>query len=292
MCERALLVRLATWVSVCVAFLLISVKLVAWLRTDSMSLQATLIDSVLDAMASLINFFAVRQALKPADNEHRFGHGKIEALASLLQSAFIAGSALWLLIESLKRFKDPSTIHEIHFGLGVMIFSIVMTLALIFFQRYIIYKTRSTAIKADAAHYVGDVLVNCAVIIALIGSQNSWSIYLDPLIGILISFYICFSAWNISKESIDMLIDREIPESEREKIIQLIFQDEAVKGYHDLRTRMAGHQEFIQFHLELDGSLSLKEAHTISDRVMCTIQKVFPYAEILIHEDVSMYYPI
>lgn len=284
--QRAYLVRWATLASVTVAFILIFLKTIAWLRSDSVSLQATLIDSVLDAMASLVNFFAVRQALKPPDKEHRFGHGKIEALASLLQSAFIAGSALWLLMESVRRFSTPPEIHETGFGLLVMIFSIVITVALVIFQKFVIYKTRSTAIKADAAHYLGDILVNIGVIVALLGSHLSWGALIDPMIGLLISFYICFSAWNISKESIDMLIDRELPDETRQKIIDLIYSHPKVCGYHDLRTRSSGHQEFIQLHLELDGHMSLTEAHDISESVMETIQKAFPYGEIIIHEDI------
>jgi ferrous-iron efflux pump FieF len=284
--NRSSLIKLATWASVFVAIILIFAKFFAWIRTDSISLQATLVDSVLDAMASLINFFAVRQSLKPADSEHRFGHGKIEALSSLFQSAFIAGSALWLLIESTRHFTDNSIVTEPELGLWTMLFSIVLTLALVLFQRYVIKSTQSMAIKADAAHYVGDILVNIAVVFALMASHFSLPAFIDPLIGCCIAIYICFAAWKISKEAIDMLVDRELPDNIRETIINTILKRDFVKGFHDLRTRLAGPKEFIQFHLELDGDLSLKDAHMLSDQVMNDIKDRFPQAEVLIHEDV------
>lgn len=284
--EHGKLVRLATVVSISVALVLILLKLIAWFRSDAISVQATLIDSVLDAMASFVNFFVVRQALKPADEEHRFGHGKIEALAALLQSAFIAGSALWLMMAAARRFSEPVEVQETTFGVIVMVISTLFALGLVAFQKYVIRKTRSTAVQADAAHYVSDILVNLSVIGALLGSGLPAGRWLDPCLGLLISFYICFSAWNISKQSIDMLIDRELPNDQRHQIIKLIQSHPQAKGYHDLRTRSAGSQTFIQFHLELDPDLSLLQAHHISEEVLNSIQEHFPHAEIIIHEDI------
>ncbi len=276
--------KLATYASITVATTLILAKLLAWGMSGSVSLLATLIDSTLDALASLINLLAVRHALTPADREHRFGHGKAEALAGLAQAAFISGSAGFLLLESGRRLLTPTPIEAHGVGIAVMIFSIVATLALLRFQRHVIEKTDSTAIKADALHYRTDLLVNGSVIVALLLSASGWPGF-DALFAIGIAFYILWSAWGIVMQAFDHLMDRELPDEDREKIEEIATAHPEVHGMHDVRSRRSGTATFIQLHLELDDDLKLLEAHRISDEVEASLQDCYPAAEIIIHID-------
>mgnify|MGYP003626888955 FL=1 len=279
------LIRAATYASVAVALLLIGAKFAAWRMTGSVSLLSTLLDSILDAGASLINLIAVRHALQPADREHRFGHGKAEALAGLAQAAFIAGSAAFLVIEGISRLLDPVPVLRGTVGLSVMGFSIVMTVGLVAFQMYVVRRTRSVAISADSLHYRADILVNVGVIVA-IAISTFWSQPLaDPIIALLISVYILRGAWEISQSSLNMLMDRELPDEDRERIIGLVLENEDVQGVHDLRTRSSGQDIFIQMHLDLDPHMPLLYAHGVSEEVEARLIKAFPNAEVIIHED-------
>ena len=282
--ETARLLRLATYASISVALVLIAAKLVAWGLSDSVSLLATLIDSVLDALASMINLVAVRHALIPADKEHRFGHGKAEALAGLSQSMFIAGSAGFLLLEAGRRIISPIAVEAVGLGMLVMVFSIVATLLLLAVQNHVIRKTNSTAIRADALHYRTDLLVNGSVILALWLSVRGWAGF-DALFACAIAIYILYSAWEIIKVSYDHLMDRELPDEQREEIKTLILGQKSVRGMHDLRSRHSGTVTFIQFHLELDDDLSLLEAHKISDEVEMHLLEAYPGSEIIVHID-------
>ena len=283
--EAAKLLRLATLASVATALVLIVVKLAAFLMTDSISVLSTLIDSILDAAASMINLIAVRHALVPADREHRFGHGKAEPLAAVGQAIFISGSAVFLLIEASQRFFSPHQIANSEVGIAVMVFSIVATLALVTLQRHVVRRTGSLAISADRLHYVGDVLVNVAVILALVlAVQFGWR-YVDPIFGIGIAAYILYNAWQIAGDAFDMLMDRELPDEERVKIRNVILEHDGVMGIHDLRTRASGPQIFIQCHIELDPNLSLLTAHAIADEVETRLRQVFPEAEVIVHQD-------
>ena len=282
--ETAKLLRLATYASISVALILIIAKLVAWGLSDSVSLLATLIDSVLDALASLINLVAVRHALTPADKEHRFGHGKAEALAGLSQSMFIAGSAGFLLLEAGRRLISPIAVEAVGTSMLVMVFSIVATLLWLGFQRHVIRKTNSTAIRADALHYRTDLLVNASVILALWLSVKGWAGF-DALFACAIAIYILYSAWEIITVSYDHLMDRELPDPQREEIEKLVLQHKSARGLHDLRSRHSGTMTFIQLHLELDDDLSLLEAHKISDEVELSLLEAFPGSEIIIHID-------
>ena len=283
--DNAKLMRWATYASVSTAIILIIVKIIAWFMTDSVSIMATLLDSSLDVLASVINLVAVRHALQPADNEHRFGYGKAEALSGIGQALFIAGSAGFLLLQAIGRIINPQAmITEIEVGVGVMIFSIVATLLLLSFQKYVVSKTGSTAIKADALHYKTDLLVNGSVIIALFLTVYGWS-YFDAIFGIGIAIFILYSAWQIVKEAIGLLMDHEIDDQERDKIRDIVLQHEQVLGYHDLRTRRSGTRVFVQLHLELDAEQTLASAHEIADTIEKTIAALFDDAEVLIHED-------
>jgi len=283
--QKARLNALATKSAVAIASLLVMGKLTAWWMTNSLSMQASLIDSLLDVGASLINFFAVKHALKPADEDHRFGHGKAEALASLAQSAFIAASALWLVIDGIHRIYDPEIVVASAFSNIVMIVAMVMTLGLILFQRYVYKKTKSLAIKADSLHYQTDFLTSTAVLISLNLSTFFGSVSIDSMIGIGIAVYIAATSWSIFKQALDVLMDRELDDKDIHRIRAIAKKHEKVIGVHDLKTRSSGHKQFIQMHLELNAQLSLIEAHTIALDVMKNIKEEFPDAEILIHQD-------
>ncbi len=283
--RAASLMKLATYASVSVAVVLVVAKFAAWLATDSVSLLSTLIDSLLDAGASLINLLAVRQALQPADREHRFGHGKAEPLAGLAQAAFICGSAAFLLIEAGKRFIQPRDLENTEIGIAVMVFSIALTVVLVLFQRHVVRQTGSIAIGADSVHYRMDVLVNASVIVSLIlATRLGWR-WADPLFATAIAGYIVWGAAVIGRQALNLLMDRELPDAERQRIRQIVLAHPAVRDMHDLRTRSSGLQLFIQLHLEMDGTITLNQAHEISDQVEAEIERAYPKAEVIIHED-------
>ncbi len=282
--ETARLMRLATYASTSVAVSLIIIKLIAWAMTGSVSMMATLIDSCLDALASIINLIAVRHALTPADKKHRFGHGKAEALAGLGQATFIAGSSLFLVLEAASRIWHPQPIETMSVGVAVMGLSIAATVGLVLFQSHVIKQTGSTAIKADHLHYKTDLIANVGVIAALVLASNGWLAF-DPLIAVAIAAYILYSAWEIACESLNLLMDHELPDTDRRKIKKIVYAHPRARGMHDLRTRKSGMTKFIQLHLELDDHLKLMEAHAIADEVEANILAEFPGAEVIIHED-------
>jgi ferrous-iron efflux pump FieF len=283
--EYGRLVRLASYASVSVALLLIGTKTWAFRITDSVSLLSSLADSLLDLLASLITLFAIRYALEPADREHRFGHGKSEGVAGLAQAFIVSGSALYVAFEAVQRLLNPVAIAEPTFGMAVMLLSIVATLCLVLFQRFVTQRTGSLAVSADAAHYKADLATNLAVLLAL-GADRffGWAL-VDALVGLLVVTLIFVSVYHIWAQSLDVLLDRELSEAERRKVKRIATSHPAVMGMHDLRTRSTGSAQFIQFHLELDPKLSLLEAHDISDEVEQMVEAGFPAAEVIIHAD-------
>ena len=284
--ERArLLMRRATNLAVAAAALMIVGKLGAWLATDSVSILSSLADSVMDVLASLINLFAVRQALQPPDREHRFGHGKAEPLAGLGQALFISASAIFLIVEAVGRILEPEPIARAPVGIGVMVFATIVTMALVTYQRRVVRLTGSTAIRADALHYASDILMNIGVIAALaLAMTVGWGLA-DPIIALVIAAVIIHAAVRVARGAIQQLMDREFPEQDRERIRQIVLEHPDVLNCHDLRTRRSGIDSFIQVHVEMDSSLTLLRAHEISDDVEARIRKVFPHAEVLIHAD-------
>ena len=284
--ERArLLMRRATNLAVAAAALMIVGKLGAWLATDSVSILSSLADSVMDVLASLINLFAVRQALQPPDREHRFGHGKAEPLAGLGQALFISASAIFLIVEAVGRILEPEPIARAPVGIGVMVFATIVTTALVTYQRRVVRLTGSTAIRADALHYASDILMNIGVIAALaLAMTVGWGLA-DPIIALVIAAVIIHAAVRVARGAIQQLMDREFPEQDRERIRQIVLEHPDVLNCHDLRTRRSGIDSFIQVHVEMDSSLTLLRAHEISDDVEARIRKVFPHAEVLIHAD-------
>ncbi len=281
--------HLATYAAVSVAAVLIAVKIWAWIATGSVAMLASLVDSTLDLVASGLNLIAVRHALTPADEEHRFGHGKAEALAGLGQAAFIGGSAAFILFQSLERLITPQAVEHSGTGLFVMGISLALTIALVVFQRYVIARTRSLAIGADQLHYVTDIATNLGVVAAFVlAGLWGWTLA-DPLIGLAIAATIGWGAFNILRGSYDELMDREFDDADRQRIKDIVAQHKAVVSLHDLRTRRAGHRSFIQMHLELPAQMTLIEAHHISDEVEAAIQQAFPEAEVLTHQDPAGY---
>ena len=277
--------RIATYASVAVALTLVSVKAAAWFTTESVAVLSSLVDSMLDVLASVVTLVAVRTAQEPADREHRFGHGKAEPLAALAQSAFIAGSAALLLFEAAHRFIQPVAVERPEIGIAVIGFTIVVTLALVLFQRWVIRRSGSIAIVADSLHYKGDLLMNAAVIGALILSGWMGWIYADPIFATAIAAYILINAWSIVQEALDMLMDRELPDDDRERIYAIARAHPETHRAHDLKTRRSGSMTFIQMHLEMDPQIPLHRAHRIADEVEGLILDAYPDAEVIIHQD-------
>lgn len=282
--RNARLLRQATYASVAVAITLIVLKAVVWFMSGSVSLLASLIDSLMDAGASLINLIAVSYALTPADKGHRFGHGKAEALAGLAQSAFIAGSAVLVLLQGIDHLRNPRPVEAAWFGVAVMLLSIAATLLLLRFQRHVIQRTGSTAIRADALHYRSDLLMNTSIIAALVlawyGLPGA-----DALFGIGVALFIGFGALQIGRDATQVLMDHELPDEVRREALALARAVPGVIDVHDLRTRQSGQQWFMQLHLELPGELPLTEAHELGEQVRHAIQQRFSQAEVLVHKD-------
>ena len=284
--ERAgTLMKRATYASVAVALVLICMKAWAVWVTGSIALLATFLDSLLDGAASLVNLIAVRVALTPADHQHRFGHGKAEALAGLGQAALIGASALFLAVESVDRLLDPTPVEQSMAGIVVIVVSLGFTLALVTYQRHVQRLTGSLAIAADSLHYASDVVLNIGVIVSLVIAGLFGLSWADPVIALALSAWIGHAAWEIVSRSTSELMDRELPRDDRLRIEEIALSHPDVHTIHDLRTRTAGRTVFIQFHLEIPGDLPLRKAHDIADTVEIAIAAEFPDAEILIHQD-------
>ncbi len=283
--SKARLMRQATLFSVAVALVMVALKLAAWILTGSVALLSTLIDSTLDGLAALVNYLAIRHALEPADHDHRFGHTKAEPLAGLAQSAFIGGSALFLIGEAAQRLFDPAPVGNPLFGMGVMAVAIVVTLALVLFQRMVVARTGSLAISADHLHYTGDLLMNGAVIVSLLMSWQLGVTLADPLFAIGIALYLIWGAWQIGRRSYDLLMDKEMPDEQRQRIAAICLAQPGIRGVHDLRTRSAGLAEFIQVHVTMDPKITLLQAHDISEQVEEALRTAFPAADVIIHQD-------
>lgn len=288
---RARLLRLATYASVGTASILVALKAWAWQITDSVSLLSSLADSGLDVLASLITFFAVRVALKPADKEHRFGHGKAEGLAALAQSVIITASAAYVLIETVERILNPADVEQAGLGITVMLASVALTLALVSVQGHVRKRTESAAIAADAMHYKTDLVINLGVAAAIGVSTLPGGRLADPLVAAAVIAYLLFGVWKIAKQALDILMDREIPDDDRERIARLAESHPRVRDIHDLKTRHGGSNYIVQFHVLLEASLSLTEAHEILDDVEERIRAEFPDCELLLHPDPEGYHP-
>lgn len=283
--KSAILMRRAAMLAVAIATTLILTKGVIWWWSDSVALLGSLLDSILDALASLINLVAVRQATTPADREHRFGHGKAEALAGLGQAVLILSSALFVTFEAIRHLLEPRAIEQSSLVVGVMILATILTVFLVVYQRHVVRQSGSLAIRADSLHYVGDTAINLGVLLAVVLSAGLGFLLADPLIALAIAGVIFWSAWGIARQSFDQLMDRELEDSERQKIKDIVLAHEQVLGIHDLRTRRSGLHRFVQFHIELPPEMPLHEAHRISDEVEASVKAEFVDTQVLIHQD-------
>ncbi|WP_439102028.1 cation diffusion facilitator family transporter [Congregibacter sp.] len=282
--DPARLLRLATLASVATACLLIGIKLFAYLQTGAVSLLASLMDSLMDAGASLINLIAVRYALTPADKNHRFGHGKAESLAALIQAVLILSTSAFLIHEALHRLLTPVPILAIKPGIVVMLLSMVITTFLVVFQSYVVRQTGSTAIHADSVHYRADLLSNGATLLALLLTSQG-IVQADPVFALFIAAYLLVSTREILRQALNELLDRELPKAEQQRITKIALSHPAVRGMHDLRTRQSGRTSIIQLHLEMDNDISLVKAHRIAEDVETAIIEHYPGADIVIHQD-------
>ena len=279
-------VKRAAIFAILTALLLIIVKGFAWWQTGSVSILASITDSMLDLFASFINMLILRFALMPADRNHSFGHGKAESLAMLAQSAFISGSAVFLLLQSIHRLNAPQVLTNTHIGIGVTLFSIVITLLLVWYQKRVIAQTDSPAIKADRLHYQTDLLMNITILISL--SLTLWDMmWADAVFAIFIALYILLSAAKMFVDAVQLLLDIALPEQEVSQIEEIVLSDSRVLGFHDLRTRRSGSVRFIQLHLELDDHLSFLEAHDITDSLERRLRQAFPLVDIVIHHETT-----
>ena len=284
MSQYAVLVKRAAKYAMLVASILLLVKLIVWWQTGSVTLLASLVDSMLDLAASFSSLLILNFSLQPADDEHSFGHGKAESLAALAQSTFIAGSALFLVLSGVERFFHPQQLVEPELGIWVSLFAIVLTGVLVVYQKRVVKITGSQAIKADSLHYQSDLLMNATVMLALIFSSLGWPIA-DAIFGIAIGFYILYGAWTIGHLAVQSLLDHRLPQSEVDKIRALALAVDQVQGVHEIRTRMSGEIRFIQMHLELRDELLLIQAHSIADLVEDAVVKAFPKSDVIIHQD-------
>lgn len=277
--------RRATYASIGVALTLIAAKLATYLGTGSVSILSSLIDSSVDALASVVTLLGVAQALTPPDASHRFGHGKAEPLAALAQAAFITGSAVFLGYEAIGRLVDPRPVQSTGIGVAVMVFAIAMTGGLVAFQRWVIRRTGSIAIDADSLHYSGDLLMNLAVIAALLLTRFTGAGYWDPLFALGIAGFLVWNALRIAETALDVLMDKELPDADRERVVALVMAHPQARGLHDLRTRSTGVGQHIDFHLELDSDLTLAQAHDITDSIELRLREAFPSADFSIHQE-------
>ena len=282
--KRETLLPLATYASVATAILLVGLKTWAWLASGSVSLLASLVDSLTDSLASIVNLFAVRLALRPADDNHPFGHGKAESLSALAQSAFIGGSAVFLLLNAVERLLHPQPLQQTTLGIAVMLVSLLLTLALVLFQRWVLRRAQSQAVSADSLHYVTDFASNIVVLVALLLAAWGWP-RADAVLALLLGGWIFWSAAKIAIEAVNTLMDKALPPADIARIEAAALAVPGVLGIHDLRTRLSGARHFIQMHIDLDARLNIVEAHDIAVAVAAQVRALFEDAEVIIHQD-------
>lgn len=276
---------MATYASISVATILLCAKIVAWWSTESLAMLSSLTDSLFDLVASIINMFAVRYALKPADDDHRFGHTSIEDLAGLAQFVFISASMVIIMLQSVERLFNPHALEHQWLGVGVSLFAIICTTGLVLFQTYVTRKTKSLIIATDRVHYIGDVLFNLGVLAAIGLSSGAGMGWADPAIAILIALVVLWSTLPLGLRAYHNLMDREMPEAEKEKIRAIITTMPEIRGVHNFKTRYSGTKAFIQMHVDIDAHLNFREAHSITERLEEALLAQFPLAEIIIHPD-------
>lgn len=283
--NRSALTSRAAMASIAMAVFLIALKAWAALQTSSMAMLGSLADSGLDLIASIVVLLGVRVAAIPADREHRFGHGKAEALAALAQVALITGSAIFIAIRSVQRLARGAQTANAELGIAVSIVAIVFTFALLAYQRHVIRQTQSVAITTDRLHYASDLLLNLSVIAAIALDQFLHLVGADAVFGLLIAAWLVRSAWKAASHALDQLMDREWPEDLRQRFLEAASEYPELSGLHDLRTRSSGTHRFAQFHVWVPAEWTVREAHDRMDRAEQALRERFPGTEILIHLD-------
>ena len=275
----------ATVCSITLAVILTIIKAVAAFFTGSLSILSSLVDGLSDIVSSCISMIAVRYSDKPFTTHHRYGYGKAEAVSALVQAAFIVGSAGFILYDGIYRFIYPVQIQETGLGIIIMLLCLILTCALVLFQRYVIRVTKSQAIAADSLHYVVDILSNSSVIISLTVVRYLHWEWFDIATAIFISIYLIYNAWQLTLEALEEITDKELDNDIKENIIHLAKSVDGVMGCHDLRTRVSGNHWFAEIHLELDGNKTLFETHALSDSAENKIIAVYPHLQLIIHQD-------
>ncbi len=255
------------------------------LYTGSLAVLSSMIDSLADIFASSITFIAVKFSSKPATANHRYGYGKAEALSALIQSAFIAGSGIFVMYDGISRIFYPRQLEQTDIGILIMVISLIATIALILFQKYVTRRTASQAISADSAHYTVDVLTNISIIISLVVVKLFQISWFDTLTAFVISSYLLKNAYHLASDAVKILMDAELSDEIRLNIMNIVKENPFAKGIHDLRTRDLGGTYMFEFHLELDGELSLYAAHDLTDLIEEDILAAYPNAQIIIHQD-------
>ncbi|MBD0371512.1 MAG: cation transporter [Pyrinomonadaceae bacterium] len=277
----------AAQLSILAAAFLVALKTVTGFLTGSISVWASLLDSTMDIFASVINFFAVRAAARPADEDHSYGHGKAESLAGLFQSLVIAASGIFLIREAIRRIIAPHPTSSELVGVGVMLIAILVSAGLVWHLRRVARETESPALLSDSLHYATDIYTNSGALLALLIILLTGWLLIDPLISIVIAIYILWSAFHVGREAVDVLMDKRLPQEIDEQVASIVssFRDEGVIGFHDLRTRRSGSQKFIDLHLEMERDKRLEDAHAISVRVLRAIEAQIPRSRVQIHTD-------
>ena len=273
--DRALR-RLAAWAALVVAIVLVALKLAAWIATGSVALLSSAIDALVDMASSIVTFIGVRYAERPPDHDHRFGHGKGEAVAGFTQATVLTGAALVLAFQSAERLIFPEQIEQIGVGIAVILVSLAAAIGLVLVQTWVVRQTSSTAIAADRAHYLTDIAVNLAVLSALgVTRATGWE-RADPAFALAIAGYMLWSSYKIAMDVLEQLLDRELPHEERERIKETLLACPGVQGVRDLRTRHAGDRSFVELHLEVEGHITVEEGHAICDKGEAAIKQLFP----------------
>lgn len=283
--DRSTLTSRAAMASIAMAIFLIGLKTWAALQTSSMAMLGSLADSTLDLVASLVVLLGVRVAAQPADREHRFGHGKAEALAALTQVIIITISACFIGFRSVQRLLVGAETSDAELGIGVSLVAIALTFALVAYQRHVVRSTGSVAIATDRLHYASDLMLNASVIVALAVDQYAGIVGADAVFGLLIALWLVWGAWTSSSHALNQLMDREWPDEKRDAFLAAAREFPELQGLHDLRTRTSGTHDFVQFHVWVPADWTVQEAHDRLDRAEEELQQRFPNTEILIHVD-------
>ena len=283
--KNEILLKLTSGFSIIITVALIIIKAIAWLITGSLAILSSLVDSGLDLMTALVNFFAIKYSLKPDDDDHKFGHGAIEDIACLLQSGFISGSAVFILFQSVRNLMLKEKLRCDKIGIIIMMISLGLKISLIFVQKYTVKKTNSSIIKAESLNYLADVVMNLSVTASLIIIEITGFYYIDSVMAIVIALLILRSAYNIGRKAFDNIMCKELSPNIREEIMNIIHSSEGIRGYHDLKTRMSGNKSFVQVHLEIDKKLALESSHEITKKIDKKIAKLLGECEVIIHQD-------